>query len=297
MLRDILNNDFDVYLYFIFNDHIEVNDRYVSLPISNEMVEDLKEICISHTTKIFDGTHTVGEYNIIGANDGEIEVYDLTANFMGLPVINNIFVDENRLNDIPDHQLKEYSYFVIEANYEGESFYFFRKPTKPSALRKGAILTNNRGRYELLKENDMIIFDDKIDFVATMEAYYIFRRAVFENSFDFSQVYDYLTYEIFENEVLKERIENCDVLFMDINENKTLKKRLANLYGSNSITLFLEQLDITERINQDYGLNLRFENENLIYEDKAQATHIVAFMQDAYYETYLGGEQGTDTRR
>ncbi|QOY78898.1 DUF4868 domain-containing protein [Staphylococcus aureus] len=296
MLKNLINNNLEAYLHFIFNKNIEQDLRYISLPISNEFVDDLRGICIAYVNKILN-TNNIDEYNIIGVNDNVIESYDLDANVMQLPRIDNIFIDENRLNNIPNEEFENYTFFVIETSCNGESSYFVRKPSKPSVIKKGTFITKDRDRYKLYKENEFIAFDDKIDFVLDSNRYYIFRRNAFEYSFDFEPIYDYLTYEVFENSVLKEKIENYDELFIDINEDKSLKKRVASLCGKQSTTLFLEQLDVTERINNDYGLNLNFENGNLIYEEKSQAKHIVAFMQDAYYETYLGGEQGTDTRR
>lgn len=296
MLRNLIDNDFDVYLHLVFNEKIEQELRYINLPISNDFVEDLKGICTTYANKVLN-TNDIVEYNIIGANDNVIESYDLDANFMNLPRIDNALNDENRLNNVPDEEFENYTFFVIEAICGEENFYFVRKPSKPAAIKKGFLLRKDRDSYRLYKENEFIAFDDKIDFVLDFNKYYIFRRNAFEYSFDFEQVYDYLTFNLFENELLSERIENCDEFFMDINQDKSLKKRVANLHGKQNNTLFLEQLEVTERINNDYGLNLKFENENLVYEEKSQAKHIVAFMQDAYYRTYLGGEQGTDTRR
>ncbi|EJA1958367.1 DUF4868 domain-containing protein [Staphylococcus pseudintermedius] len=297
MIQDIINNDFNVYLYLIFDNHISENSNYLNLPITDELTLDLKEICITYVNKIIDQQNYIDTYNIVGVDDNKIEKYDLETNFMNLPLFNNIFTNENRLNNIPPNDIKKYNYFVIEVNCDDERYYFVRKPIKPSSIKKGMILSNERGRYKLIKENDLIIFDDKIDFIYTNEEVYIFKRAVFEKCFDFETIYDFLANNILSDQLLKDGIENYEELLIDIFENKTLKKRVAGLHNSTKTTLFLKQINITQEINDKYQLNLNIANGKLIYEDKSEATHYVAFMQDAFYETYLGKEKGTDTRR
>lgn len=297
MIQDIINNDFNVYLHLIFDNQMTENSNYLNLPITDELILDLKEICNTYANKIVDEQNNIDTYNIVGVDDNKIEKYDLATNFMALPLFNNIFTIENRLNNIPPNVIKDYNYFVIEVNYNDERYYFVRKPIKPSSIKKGMILSNERGRYKLIKENDMIVFDDKIDFIVTDEDVYIFKRAVFEKSFDFETIYDFLANNILSNQILKDGIENYDELLIDIFENKSLKKRVAGLHNSTKTTLFLEQIDTTQEINDKHKLNLNIANGKLIYEEKSEATHYVAFMQDAFYETDLGKEKGTDTRR
>ncbi|MDT4039508.1 DUF4868 domain-containing protein, partial [Staphylococcus aureus] len=78
---------------------------------------------------------------------------------------------------------------------------------------------------------------------------------------------------------------------------ETLKRKVASLYNKQNICLFLNKIDVTKKINVDYNLNLTFDGNQIVYEEKSQAKHIIALMQDAYYETYIGEEQGTDSRR
>ncbi|MGW7975320.1 DUF4868 domain-containing protein [Staphylococcus xylosus] len=127
--------------------------------------------------------------------------------------------------------------------------------------------------------------------------YFIFNRSNFEHAYNFTEVYEYLSFNVLENEILRNNIENFEELAIDIGETETLKRKVANLHNKENICLFLEQIDTTKRINNDYNLNLTFDGNQVIYEDKSLAKHIIEFMQDAYYETYLGKEQGTDTRR
>lgn len=296
MLRNILEKEFEVYLYFVFGEYLDSDSKYTNIPITNSLKNDIKEICKKYVNKIIEFGQ-VEQYNIIGANQSDIEEYDLNANFMNISNINDLFRNSNRLVNIQDEELKTYNYFIIEVILNNEHFYFIRKPTKPGMLKEGKILSKQRGQYGWIEETDLLAFDDNIDIIIANEKIFIFNRTKFEHAYNFSEVYDYLSYNVLENDVLKNNIENFEELVIDIGETETLKRKVANLHNKENICLFLEQIDITKRINQDYNLNLTFNGNQVIYEDKSQAKHIIAFMQDAYYETYLGKEQGTDTRR
>ncbi|HAR6251986.1 TPA: hypothetical protein I1729_002226, partial [Staphylococcus pseudintermedius] len=82
MIQDIINNDFNVYLYLIFDNHISENSNYLNLPITDELTLDLKEICITYVNKIIDQQNYIDTYNIVGVDDNKIEKYDLETNFM-----------------------------------------------------------------------------------------------------------------------------------------------------------------------------------------------------------------------
>ncbi|WP_144368115.1 hypothetical protein, partial [Staphylococcus epidermidis] len=99
MLTDILQNDFDVYLYFVFGEHLDNNSKYTNLPITNELVNSITEICREYASKI-ENLDQIEDYNIVGANESIIESYDLNNNFMGLPNINALFTNTNRLVNI-----------------------------------------------------------------------------------------------------------------------------------------------------------------------------------------------------
>ncbi|UXS60598.1 DUF4868 domain-containing protein [Staphylococcus ureilyticus] len=296
MLRDILENDYDVYLYFIFGKRLDENSTYTNIPITDALLNDIKDICEKYVEEIerFD---RVENYNIIGADQSIIESYNLNENLMNIPTIDELFTNTNKLVNINNEELKNYNYFIIDVVLNNEHFYFIRKPFKPNTLKKGKLLSEQRGQFGWINETNLIVFDDKIDMIITNETLFIFNRTSFEHAYNFSEIYDYLSYQVLENQVLKDNIENFEELLIDIGETETLQRRVANLYDKENICLFLEQIEITKKINDNYKLNLTFNGNQIVYEEKAQAKHIVAFMQDAFYETYLGKEQGTDTRR
>ncbi|HAR4535574.1 TPA: DUF4868 domain-containing protein [Staphylococcus aureus] len=296
MITDILQNDFDVYLYFVFGEHLDNNSTYTNLPITNELVSSIKEICREYASKIAN-LNQIEDYNIVGANESIIESYDLNNNFMGLPNINSLFANTNRLVNIQDHELKDYRYFIIEVELNEEHFYFIRKPFKPGMLKEGKIISRQRGQFGWVQESDLIAFDDKIDMIISDENILIFNRASFEHAYNFSEIYDYLSFKVLENQTLKDNIQNFDELVIDIDGTETLKRKVASLYNKQNICLFLNKIDVTKKINVDYNLNLTFDGNQIVYEEKSQAKHIIALMQDAYYETYIGEEQGTDSRR
>lgn len=296
MLTDILEKDFEIYLNLVFGEHLGKDSRYVNLPITDGLKDDLKGICKEYTNRI--ANESTQQFNIVGSDDNVIESYDMKTNLMGITNLGEIFTEENKFYDVEDDEIKNYNYYIIEVTFEEETIYFVRKPYKPKAIKKGTILSRNeRGMYKLLNEVDLIAFDLEIDFVVTNETHYIFKRKKFESSFDLSDVYNYLVHQVLDNQVLNEGVEDFETLRLDIESNSHLRRRVAGLFNNTKTTLFLEQREVTMRIIRDYELDLKFEDDKLLYEDKSQAKHIVAFMQDAFYETFLGKDTGTDTRR
>ena len=296
MLKDILENDFEIYLNLVFGKHLGEDSQYVNLPITDELKDELKAICKMHIDRISNEYNQ--QFNIVGGDDNVIESYDMNTNLMGLANLGEIFTEENKIYDIDDDEIKNYSYYIIELTFEDKTIYFVRKPFKPQAIKKGTILSkNDRGRYKLINAVNLIVFDLDIDFVVTDKTYYIFQRKKFESSFDFSEVYNFLVHQVLDNQALNQGVEDFETLRFDIESNLHLRRRVAGLFNNEKTTLFLEQREVTMRIIKDYELDLKFEDDKLLYEDKSQAKHIVAFMQDAFYETFLGKDTGTDTRR
>lgn len=296
MLTEILENEFEIYLNLVFGQHLDKDSRYMNLPITDELKDELKEICKTYINRISNESNQ--EFNIVGSDDNVIESYDMSTNLMGIANLGEIFTEENRIYNVEDDEIKNYSFYIIELTFEEETIYFVRKPYKPKAIKKGTILSKNeRGMYKLLNAVNLIAFDLEIDFVVTDNTHYIFQRNKFESSFDLSEVYNYLVHQVLDNQVLNERVEDFETLRLDIESNSHLRRRVAGLFNNTKTTLFLEQREVTMGIIKDYELDLKFENDKLLYEDKSQAKHIVAFMQDAFYETFLGKAPGTDTRR
>lgn len=299
MLYDIPNGNSNYYLYLIFGEKIDNNSCFVNLPLTNGLKDKLEGICIDYVNKITK-SNSIEEFNFVGKNDNGIEKYDLHNNVLAIKSIEDFLVDHNEITNINDNELKDYNYFLIKVENNNEHYYFMRKPYKNNILKKGTLLSKTpTGQFEELEKNDMLTIDHKIDYIedVNQKCLYIFNRSPFEKAQNLDEVYNYLTNDVLENQSLKDGIENYDELVLNIFENKHLMRRVSNLYNKSTVTLFLKQIKTTKQINEEYNLNLKFEDDLLVYQDKEQASIIVSFMQDAFYRTRLGNEKGTDTRR
>ncbi|PKI11558.1 hypothetical protein CW743_13215 [Staphylococcus shinii] len=116
MIKDIIANDFKVYLHLVFGKHLDNEITHTNISINKELSDTLKKICINYVNEIKEEEKFIEDFNIVGSNDGVIEKYDITNNFMGIPNILDLLNDENRLTINDEDELKEYKYFIIEDN-------------------------------------------------------------------------------------------------------------------------------------------------------------------------------------
>ncbi|MBV5103463.1 Kiwa anti-phage protein KwaB-like domain-containing protein [Mammaliicoccus sciuri] len=297
MLKDINNGNFNYYLYLVIGKHLDNNSGFVNLPITDNLKTNIEETCLNYVSRINDSVN-FEEYNLVGKNDGLIEIYNFVDNYMNIDSISEFLIEENRLINIQESNLKTYTYFIIKVVDDNEEFFFVRKPNKSNSLKKGTLMSKlQNGRYELIEGTDLIEFDNQIDYIESKECFYIFSRSSFEKSFKLEEVYNYLTHSVLNKQVFKDQIENFDEFIIDVESNAHLRRRIARLFERENTDLFLKQIDETIKICEEHSLELNFDGDTIVYDGKEQAEIIVSFMQDAYYQTRLGQENGSDNRR
>lgn len=74
-------------------------------------------------------------------------------------------------------------------------------------------------------------------------------------------------------------------------------KRLAKLYKNKGVTAFLDKIDKTRDVIKQFNLDIEVSNGMLIYRDETQIGNFVNLMQDSYYRTLIGNQNGIDEKR
>lgn len=100
-----------------------------------------------------------------------------------------------------------------------------------------------------------------------------------------------------ENDEFAKKIKNFDKLKERALENGNYVKRLAKLYKNDGITMFLDKIDRTRSVIDQFNLDIDVSNGQLIYRDETQIGNFVNLMQDSYYKTLIGDQNGIDEKR
>ena len=72
---------------------------------------------------------------------------------------------------------------------------------------------------------------------------------------------------------------------------------MAKLYKNDGITAFLEKIDRTKSVIDQFNLDIEVNKGQLIYRDETQIGNFVNLMQDSYYKTLIGNQNGIDEKR
>ncbi|WP_422119878.1 Kiwa anti-phage protein KwaB-like domain-containing protein [Limosilactobacillus fermentum] len=72
---------------------------------------------------------------------------------------------------------------------------------------------------------------------------------------------------------------------------------MAKLYENDGITMFLDKIDRTKNVIEQFNLDIEVSNGQLIYRDETQTGNFVNLMQDSYYKTLIGDQNGIDEKR
>ena len=63
------------------------------------------------------------------------------------------------------------------------------------------------------------------------------------------------------------------------------------------MTAFLDKIDKTKAVIDQFDLDIEVSNDQLIYRDDTQIGNFVNLMQDSYYRTLIGEQNGIDEKR
>lgn len=70
--------------------------------------------------------------------------------------------------------------------------------------------------------------------------------------------------------------------------------------GSTTYSCFFHSLDkinVTKDVIEQFDLDIEVNNGKLIYRDETQIGNFVNLMQDSYYRTLIGNQNGIDEKR
>ena len=240
-------------------------------------------------------------YNIIGCNDNIVEMAKVSE-------YNAVDLLKESLKN-PSQKFRfdtcGFDFFVYKVYFtdSDEELFFFRKSKNFKTFQKGFVGRFIEGRFKKLADtNKLLATDETIDFVLDDKDIYIFQHLSFERVFDLNSKFLVQAKMVLDRVGDLSKIESFDKLRKSAMGNGNYVKRLAKLNDgdiANTATLFLEDLVQTQKVINEFNLDIEIDTKNnkMKFKDESQTSSYISLMQDAYYETLIGKVKGIDERR
>lgn len=271
--------------------------KIVTPTIEHQFQEQLKEIVEKQLT----GCNTLSQedYNVVGSNDDTVEVADFKEYSAEInTVLDAISVPSQKFrfdNDNFDFFIYEFS--MGEEQDNAKKVFVFRRTKKLKSFKKGFIGGLVEGHFKKIVEKGLLGNDGLIDLVTYDNKVLILQHIAFERIFHLSSEFTELAKKVLGNKEFSQKINNFSELKSAALNNRSYVKRLSKLNSSNTSTLFLENLETTKAVIDEFSLDIDITDNQMQYRDETQVGNFINLMQDAYYRTLIGNTPGLDERR
>lgn len=181
-----------------------------------------------------------------------------------------------------------------------DTFYGFRRSIGMNRFTKGVVGNVIAGVFTKLDIEKAIAVDDKIDFLVSKKdnSAMIFEHISLERILHLDTQFLEQAENVLTTPKLKNGVENFDEFYSEVKNNLSYIKRIAKLQSKGTKLIFLDNIDTTKKIIDEFDLDIQITDDGkIVYDDSSQATQIINLMQDAYYKTILGHENGVDMTR
>ncbi|WP_407366667.1 Kiwa anti-phage protein KwaB-like domain-containing protein [Limosilactobacillus vaginalis] len=235
------------------------------------------------------------QYDIVGSIDDTVEYANSNDYINKLNEIFSSLKQPMVLNDIDPNSFDFFTYEFKSTN--GKPIYVFRKINRMKALKKGILGEIANGSFTKIKSSKLLGIDNAIDFIVIDDKIFIFHHISLERVLKLNDQFKDKAKDVLSNDEFAEKIKNFDELKKRALENGNYVKRLAKLYKNDGITAFLEKIDRTKSVIDQFNLDIEVNKGQLIYRDETQIGNFVNLMQDSYYKTLIGNQNGIDEKR
>lgn len=271
------------------------NDLYSITPTIESKVQT-EIINIIEAQIFYYDNQRLKSYNIVGSSDETVEVTEF-ENFKDEldEIISSLKVPNACSNIDPN----DYDFFVYELrNKKGKDpVYIFRRLNKMKALKKGIIGQIINGAFSSLESSKFLGIDNALDFIVINKKIFVFHHISLERILKLKDKFKEKAKEVLNNDEFPDKIKNFNKLKEKALENGNYVKRLAKLHDNGKVTAFLDQIDRTKSVIDQFDLDLEVENGKLVYRDETQVGNFINLMQDSYYRTLIGKQNGIDENR
>lgn len=303
-IKKLLNNDLiEVDMYMCHWSTDKKNNlkelKVINPTIKDKLKKQLKHIVEFNIDKFKDYDNT--EYNIIGCDDDKIESTSVTRYQNQINLIFKALKGPFESDD--DIKIDDFDFFVYKFSFKDNDdkhdFYAVRRTKKFKALKTGIWGMLEGGVYSSLDTENVLGTDSWVDFFIYKDDILILQHISFERILKLKNEFKEAAERVLSSELLQQKIKNFDQLKIDALNNQNYIKRLSKLEGTSRINLFLTKLDRTKDAIDKLGLDIEVDTiaDKLVYNNNSQLGEFINLMQDAYYKTLIGEENGVDERK
>lgn len=235
------------------------------------------------------------KYNIVGSIDDTVEYANADDFINELGKVFSSLKQPTVLNNIDPNSFDFFTYEFNSTN--NEPIYVFRKINRMKALKKGILGEIANGSFTKIISSKLLGIDNAIDFIVINNNIFIFHHISLERVLKLNDQFKDKAKDVLSNDEFAKKIKNFDELKKRALENGNYVKRLAKLYKNDGIIMFLDKIDRTRNVIGQFNLDIEVNNGQLIYRDETQIGNFVNLMQDSYYKTLIGDQNGIDEKR
>ncbi|NMV48356.1 DUF4868 domain-containing protein [Lactobacillus reuteri] len=235
------------------------------------------------------------QYNIVGSIDDTVEYANANDFINKLGKVFSSLKNPTVLNNIDPNSFDFFTYELKSTN--NKPIYVFRKINRMKALKRGILGKIANGSFTKIKSSKLLGIDNAIDFIVIDDKIFIFHHISLERVLKLNDQFKDKAKDVLENDEFAKKIKDFDKLKERALENGNYVKRLAKLYKNDGITMFLDKIDRTRSVIDQFNLDIDVSNGQLIYRDETQIGNFVNLMQDSYYKTLIGDQKGIDEKR
>ena len=271
------------------------NDREtvpIKFNLGNDSKEKIREIALEVLKKC--EKYSIEKYNPIGAISNTLEKTTIEEFEMVKELIDSL--EKPGVSD--DITAEDVNFVIYEFRTMKGISYFMRRYTKLQIFKKGFLGRLMDDKFEKLDASKLLGIDATVDIIVDGRDILIIQHTAFERIFDLDREFVEAAKEVLSNPKLDEKLEGFKQLKEDLLDNGSYVKRVSKLKNRKNAMVFLDAPENTKKAIDEFRLNIPISPSNkYVYTGKSQLGEFINLMQDAYYETIIGGEKGTDERR
>lgn len=279
-----------VVIYFCIKNNRETVP--IKFNLGNDSKEKIREIALEVLKKC--EKYSIEKYNPIGAISNTLEKTTIEEFEMVKELIDSL--EKPGVSD--DITAEDVNFVIYEFRTMKGISYFMRRYTKLQIFKKGFLGRLMDDKFEKLDASKLLGIDATVDIIVDGHDILIIQHTAFERIFDLDGEFVEAAKEVLSNPKLGEKIEGFKQLKEDLLDNGSYVKRVSKLKNRKNAMVFLDAPENTKKAIDEFRLNIPISPSNkYVYTGKSQLGEFINLMQDAYYETIIGGEKGTDERR
>lgn len=238
-------------------------------------------------------------YNILGDATDTVEEVDKQKYANKLKDLLDAVNNPESINKINN---KQYNFMIYNFSKDDENIFVIRRTKSFKKFAQGIAGIITGGSYKQLKNKNVIGTDDLIDILITEDEIYVFQHISFERVFDLRNDFREKAKELLENKKidLEKHIVNYQNFKKEALSNSNYIRRLAKIQSrATNQMLFLQHLDKTKIAIKKFNLDIEVDEakETIKFENKSQVSDIINLMQDSFYITIIGNQNGIDEER